>query len=87
MNGPDDFIGGDEGGREKQEKVEKCPCGGEFEPDAFCGASICNACGRHKGLARCYCGWTESGNGNGYQELQEMGETIEPEESFEEDQW
>jgi hypothetical protein len=78
MNGPDDFIGGDDGGQEK--KVEKCPCGGEFEFSSYCGAYVCNACENHKGLARCYCTWTASGNGNGYQELQEAGEVIEPEE-------
>ena len=30
-------------------------------------------------LARCYCGWAASG-GNGYQELLDEGENIEPED-------
>lgn len=41
-----------------------------------CGVDICSACGDHKGLARCFCGWSASG-GNGYRELVEMGEQIE----------
>lgn len=59
--------------------MEKCKCGGTFEFVRFCAANICDNCNNHKGLARCYCGWSETG-GNGYQELLEMGETIEPEE-------
>ena len=43
-----------------------------------CGVRVCTTCGDHKGLARCYCGWSASG-GDGYLELEEMGETIEPE--------
>lgn len=60
---------------------EACPCGkADFELDRYCGAKVCSNCGVHKGLARCFCGWNESGDGNGRQELEEMGETIEPEE-------
>ncbi len=44
-----------------------------------CGADVCLGCGDHKGLARGYCGWA-AGGGNGYAELIEMGEIIEPEE-------
>jgi hypothetical protein len=40
-----------------------------------CGAAICDSCGWHKGLARCFCGWSASG-GNGRSELVELGETI-----------
>lgn len=43
-----------------------------------CGANVCE-CGDHKGLARCFCGWSRSG-GDGYRELIEMGETIDPDE-------
>lgn len=50
-----------------------------FEP--YCGAYVCTDCGYHKGLARCYCGWSLSG-GDGRRELEEMGETIEPEETI-----
>jgi hypothetical protein len=41
-----------------------------------CGAYICEVCGWHKGLARCFCGWSASGS-DGYRELVEMGEQIE----------
>lgn len=44
--------------------------------DRYCGAYICNDCGYHKGLARCYCGWAASG-GDGRSELREYGENIE----------
>ena len=44
-----------------------------------CGAHVCTKCAHHKGLVRCYCGWAEDG-GDGRTELQEMGETIEPED-------
>jgi len=45
----------------------------------YCGAHVCDDCGDHKGLARCYCGWAASG-GNGRQELIELCETIEEED-------
>lgn len=45
----------------------------------YCGAYVCDDCGDHRGLARCYCGWSASG-GNGRAELIEMGETIEEDE-------
>jgi len=55
-----------------------------------CGAWICDKCDHHahidrqtgkiiQNLVRCYCGWAESG-GNGREELEAEGETIEPEE-------
>lgn len=57
-----------------------CPeCDGCAEFSKSCGAYVCNDCEHHIGLARCYCGWSASG-GNGRQELEEMGETIEPED-------
>ncbi len=59
--------------------TEKCSCGGEYALDRNCGAWVCVDCSAHKGLARCFCGWAESG-GDGRQELVEMGETIEPED-------
>ena len=52
-------------------------CGGEMSRDNTCGVAVCDSCGNHKGLARCYCGWSASG-GDGYRELQEMGEQIDP---------
>jgi hypothetical protein len=58
----------------------KCQqCDGEYEFNRYCGCQVCDDCGDHKGLARCYCGWSQSG-GDGRRELEEMGETIEPEE-------
>ena len=41
-----------------------------------CGANVCLDCNDHKGLARCFCGWATDG-GNGYQQLEDMGEQIE----------
>jgi len=61
----------------KNNTEEKCSCGGEYEWSRHCGAKVCLDCGDHKGLARCFCGWASSG-GDGYQELLDMGETIEP---------
>ena len=61
---------------EKACKVEGCK--GTYAFVAYCGALVCDACGHHRGLCRCYCGWAESG-GDGYRELEECGETIEPE--------
>ncbi len=59
--------------------TQKCErCGETTTLNRYCGAYVC-ACGNHIGLARCYCGWSASG-GNGYRELEEMGETIEPED-------
>ncbi len=45
----------------------------------YCGARVCDECGDHLRLERCYCGWSRTG-GNGYRELIEDGETIEPDE-------
>jgi hypothetical protein len=44
-----------------------------------CGVWVCDECGHHSGLVLCYCGWALDG-GDGYQQLIEAGETIEPEE-------
>ena len=54
-------------------------CEHEYHFDRYCAARVCVICGDHKGLARCYCGWSRSG-GDGRRELIEMGETIEPED-------
>ncbi len=48
----------------------------EYDFSIYCGADVCYDCGDHKGLARCYCGWSQSGS-DGYRELIEMGEQIE----------
>ena len=62
-------------------QVKTCTaCGKEMATfNRYCGAYVCNNCGKHQGLARCYCGWAESG-GDGYRELLDEGEVIEPEE-------
>lgn len=44
--------------------------------DRNCGVQICYECGEHKGLVRCFCGWSKSGR-DGYAELREWGENIE----------
>ena len=54
-------------------------CRHEYEFSRYCGARVCYDCGDHKGLERCYCGWSRTSPGNGYSELIEMGETIEEE--------
>jgi len=61
-----------------------CECGGEFEFNSYCGAYVCVECDNHKGLARCYCGWSQSGR-NGRLELEEMGETLEPDDYYYDD--
>jgi hypothetical protein len=56
----------------------------EYEWLRGCGAEVCwvvaedgsDECRDHKGLARCYCGWSASG-GNGRQELLDMGENLD----------
>jgi hypothetical protein len=61
------------------EKVPTCECGGEYTFSNYCGCRVCDECGAHKGLARCYCGWSTTSE-DGRSELEEMGETIEPED-------
>ncbi len=55
------------------------PCDHEYYFSSYCGAEVCHKCDHHKGLARCYCGWSADG-GDGRRELVEMGETIEPDD-------
>jgi len=38
---------------------------------------VCIKCGDHKGLTRCYCGWSADGTDAGVQELLERGEVID----------
>ena len=54
----------------------------DFEWNEFCSAHVCTVgdCAVHKGLERCWCGWSLTSPGRGYQELIEMGERIEPED-------
>ena len=51
----------------------------EYAWSRDCGAGVCVECDDHKDLARCYCGWSLSGN-DGHRELTEMGEVIDPED-------
>jgi hypothetical protein len=51
-------------------------CGQPAHFNTYCGAWICDSCGKHHGFARCYCGWSLSGR-NGRVELEELGETID----------
>lgn len=57
----------------------RCACGGEYEYSRYCGAHVCDECRNRRGLARCYCGWSDSGGG-GYRELLDAGEVIEDSE-------
>ncbi len=61
------------------------PCTACREDDAEwsdpCGAYVCQNCGMHLGLVRCYCGWSLTRPGQGADELREMGEVIEFSES------
>lgn len=57
-------------------KPKRCPCGGEMTKSRECGVPVCEECGKHEGLARCFCGWSESGE-DGRAELEEMGEVID----------
>ena len=54
-------------------------CSHSYTFNRYCGATICLRCDDHKGLARCFCGWSRSGR-DGRAELVEMGETIDPED-------
>ena len=53
----------------------------EYAWSRGCGADVCEDwdCRDHQGLKLCYCGWSLSGN-DGYDELIEMGEVIDPED-------
>jgi hypothetical protein len=61
------------------QEPEICECGGTFKWSFYCAADVCDRCGRHKDLARCYCGWAEDG-GDGYKQLLDLGEVLEPED-------
>ncbi len=50
-----------------------------YEWADYCGARVCTECGDHATLERCWCGWSLTDPGKGRQELEDMGETIEPE--------
>jgi hypothetical protein len=34
-------------------------CGGHYYFNSYCGAFVCDVCGHHHGLARCFCGWNK----------------------------
>lgn len=61
--------------KDGKEICESCKSG-KYWFDNSCGAYVCDHCSNHKGLARCFCGWSVSG-GDGRRELIEMGETID----------
>jgi hypothetical protein len=62
-----------------RDRTKPCRCGGTMYWERGCGAYVCNGCEAHDGLARCFCGWSLT-SGNGRAELEEMGETIDPED-------
>ena len=51
-------------------------CQHDYQKVRGCGVEVCNSCGDHKGLERCFCGWSRS-SGDGRRELEEMGENVE----------
>jgi hypothetical protein len=55
-------------------------CRGVASFSNYCGAYVCD-CGKHVGLTRCQCGWSESGR-NGRVELEELGEVIGDTDDF-----
>lgn len=58
--------------------MKMCTCGCSMEWSRHCGAWVCtDRCGKHLGMARCFCGWSLSGR-DGRVELEELGEQIEP---------
>lgn len=52
-------------------------CNHVYVWSSYCGCYVCCKCGDHRGLTRCFCGWSKTTPGRGRQELEEMGETIE----------
>jgi hypothetical protein len=58
---------------ENSDELECHNCDGKYSFNNHCGAHVCEDCDDHKGLARCYCGWSASGD-DGYRELSEGGE-------------
>ena len=69
-------LDGDLSALPDRERSVKKDCAHQWEFDQSCGAQVCVGCGEHKGLARCFCGWSRSG-GDGAAELREMGEEID----------
>jgi hypothetical protein len=61
---------------EQTRDCEGCRAKGAVRFSRYCGAWVCDECGQHQGLARCYCGWSLTSD-NGRTELIEMGETID----------
>ena len=59
-------------------KCDSDHCDGLCEFNRQCGAYVCINCDTHIGLARCFCGWSRDGS-DGRKQLEDMGETIDPE--------
>lgn len=51
-----------------------------YEFSRYCGARVCMECDEHRGLDRCFCGWSRTAPDCGRQELIEAGEIIDPED-------
>jgi len=67
---------------DKEYKCMTCDKVTTYSFSRYCGCYVCDVCGDHYGLARCYCGWSTTSPGNGYNELREMGEYIDPEDYY-----
>ena len=58
--------------------ARECPHGHGPAPfNRDCAAHVCETCGHHVGLERCWCGWSLTAPGRGREELEAMGETVE----------
>ncbi len=79
-----DALGREQEDLEMDKMREEGPHEHSYEFNEHCAAYVCTVfdpdtgkrCVEHKGLARCWCGWSETSPGRGQQELEEMGETI-----------
>ena len=64
---------------EKTKPCDKEECGGTAYYERSCASYVCDGCGTHVGLARCWCGYSRHGS-DGRRELLEMGEQIDEQE-------
>jgi len=54
-------------------------CSHKYQFSKYCGVEVCVKCNYHRGLVRCFCGYSLTSPGSGRRELEEMGEVIEDE--------
>lgn len=59
-SGPGESVDTISGGRDRSRPLDAediMACLHSYTFSAYCGVEVCDKCGDHKGLARCYCGW------------------------------